>query len=184
MKFRQLCFRNQRSCKAHLNFILSKIHAQTVFDFSKKWDAISLVAVEPLLWITQVWGSYGVAVLYEGVYQGKLEGQRTETPDQLVTIPVTCAQHKQRRCTCSCQWGIWGTNSSQHLEFVEIPQHKRYKETELEKASKTNIEQFLLESDRCLYWRTDWCQTFQSWFSVLSRNSKVLCLDWFETCRN
>ena len=48
------------------------------------------------------------------------------------------------------------------LEFVEIPQHKRYKETELEKASKTNIEQFLLESDRCLYWRTDWCQTFQS----------------------
>lgn len=114
MKFRQLCFRNQRSCKAHLNFILSKIHAQTVFDFSKKWDAISLVAVEPLLWITQVWGSYGVAVLYEGVYQGKLEGQRTETPDQLVTIPVTCAQHRQRRCTCSCQWGVWGTNSSQH----------------------------------------------------------------------
>ena len=48
------------------------------------------------------------------------------------------------------------------LEFVEIPQHKRYKETELEKASKTNIEQFLLESDRCLYWRTNWCQTFQS----------------------
>ena len=48
------------------------------------------------------------------------------------------------------------------LEFVEIPQQKRYKETELEKALKINMEQFLLELGRCLYWRTNWCQTFQS----------------------
>ena len=48
------------------------------------------------------------------------------------------------------------------LEFVEIPQQKRYKETELEKALKINMEQFLSELGRCLYWRTNWCQTFQS----------------------
>ena len=39
---------------------------------------------------------------------------------------------------------------------------KRYKETELEKALKINMEQFLSELGRCLYWRTNWCQTFQS----------------------
>ena len=39
------------------------------------------------------------------------------------------------------------------LEFVEIPQQKRYKETELEKALKINMEQFLSELGRCLYWR-------------------------------
>lgn len=34
------------------------------------------------------------------------------------------------------------------LEFTGIPQQKRYKETELEKALKTNMEQFLLELGR------------------------------------
>lgn len=34
------------------------------------------------------------------------------------------------------------------LEFIGIPQQKRYKETELEKALKTNMEQFLLELGR------------------------------------
>jgi len=34
------------------------------------------------------------------------------------------------------------------LEFTGIPQKKRYKETELEKALKTNMEQFLLELGR------------------------------------
>ena len=34
------------------------------------------------------------------------------------------------------------------LEFTGIPQQKRYKESELEKALKTNIEQFLLELGR------------------------------------
>lgn len=190
MKFRQLCFRNQRSCKAHLNFILSKIHAQTVFDFSKKWDAISLVDVSHYFELLKcedpmelqfymkecIKESWKVRELKrqinsslfqwlalstnkEGVLAPANEGYEVLTPANIIHDPYV-------------------------LEFVEIPQHKRYKETELEKASKTNIEQFLLESDRCLYWRTDWCQTFQSWFSVLSRNSKVLCLDWFETCRN
>ena len=34
------------------------------------------------------------------------------------------------------------------LEFTGIPQRKRYKESELEKALKTNMEQFLLELGR------------------------------------
>lgn len=34
------------------------------------------------------------------------------------------------------------------LEFTGMPQHKRYKESELEKALKANMEQFLLELGR------------------------------------
>ena len=96
-----------------------------------------------------------------------LEGQSTETPNQLVTIPETCAQHKEGVLAPANEgYEVLTPANIIHapyvLEFVEIPQQKRYKETELEKALKINMEQFLSELGRCLYWRTNWCQTFQS----------------------
>lgn len=68
------------------------------------------------------------------------------------------------------------------LEFTGIPQQKRYKESELEKALKENMEQFLLELGRIRLCRspvqsTNWKQAFQGRPGVLSCHSEVLCLD-------
>ena len=59
----------------------------------------------------------------EGVLELANHGQQVLTPEDIIHDPYV-------------------------LEFTGMPQHKRYKESELEKALKANMEQFLLELGR------------------------------------
>ena len=45
--------------------------------------------MEPLFGVAEVRRHSRDAILYEGVYQSRMEGKRTEAADKLFTIPAT-----------------------------------------------------------------------------------------------